>query len=857
MSGNFKQVKTLANLVPKDHQGDIEDSDPWRPAWNPSGTLLALPGSKHVTVIGRVSWQRAFELKDVHAEAVSLVLWSPNGLYLVSYSVDKMLVAWDVSKAPRPKVNEIRFDEKQQAVKWFGCSRGVASLNLGGDYWILDQLIQPSLPDPCSELTAEQQQELASQVPVMQEPPVQDEPVLPQKPAEAPTAKAKGNTDTTGEDTASKSGHEEDNEGTSLNEIKAKLGFGASEEEERQRMVEQLEDTSEEAMLDTSSPAEDIPADPISRGSAVELDQLKSLISRQVAFQPGSTEANANNSRYLAWNSVGVITSHSDAGLSSIEIDFADMKFHRKVRFTDHYGLQLGSLSECGALFASPGTTDKDESRDPYDNRDENSLGKVEAKAPEVRSILAKTLEEAERNEAGNIEEKDEEEEGERSVLFFKPFHGLVSNAEWLMRLPQGERAMNVACGSSFCAVATNRRLLRVLRPDGTQEVPVLLGGPVVAMAGGGSYLLVAFHLHEPSLNGTQSIGFILYEVCPQGSDTCLDVVTKGSLPLPYYESQPLKWLGVADRSLAYMPLFADCSGSIYGLSAFAKFSWVPITKQTKRLWPVAVSSGAVLGVMLTEGKEVGPRVLPRPVLSTLTPTLPMIGLEEGKVGALKFKLEESALNASLVLEQKRWLSTVEGAVDQEEEDLDLLSKQVDAKIIKHFVLCLKLQKLDRAMGLVCRLRSIDAMEIAHMQATKEPNAAPIVEKVEAVIAQRKEEAAQDEAGEDSMSAEEDMEELAETQDLEPSPRNQLSFSQKQPKNPFAKKTMALSPGTKPVNPFAKSSQPASQSHSKTRGKHGSSKSPPVTITPKLGRQSSFSQEARSSTKRRRVESSR
>ena len=855
MSGNFKLLKTFENQMPKDHQGDIVDSDPWRPSWSPTGSMLALPGMKDVQIVGRASWHMAFELKNAHAERVAITLWSPNGLYLITYAVDKTIYAWNLGGTTREKVGELHFDGKQQSIKWCNSTRGVISLNLGGDFWVLDQLIPANSPSPTDELSSTELQALESQVPEMKEAPVQETAITEPKSAEAPVPTA-ANTEeksTTG-DQPKKTEEEDATEGTSLNAIKAKLGFGTSDDLERQRMMEQLEDTSEEAMLDTSTHVEEEGPSSLSvRGSALSLEQLSSLIVRQAAFQPGSTVANTNNSRYLAWNSIGVITSHSDQGVSSIEIDFADMKFHRKIRFTDHYGLSLGSLSLCGALFASPGVTSSDareNTSDPYDHRAENAPSKSEAPVTEVRSILAKTLEEAERNEEGPKEEK-EEDEGERSVLFFKPFHGLLSNAEWQMRLPSGERAMSVACGSSFCAVATNRRLLRVLRPDGTQEVPVLLGGPIVAMVGGGNLLFLTFHEQEPAINGTQNIGFVFYEVCHQGSENCLDEIVHGRLPVPCYEKDPLKWVGIADKSMGQMPVFADCTGHVYGLSVYAKWCWVPLLNESKPFWPVAVTTDSLMAVMLGNGSENGPRVVPRPVLGTIAVKMPMIGLEEGKVGVLKFKLEEGALNATMMLEQKRWLSTIEGTEEEEEENLDALSKQVDAKILKHFVLCLKLGKLDRAMGLIYRLRSVDAMEIAHVQASKEPNAATIIDKIESLIAQRKSEAAD---VEEELSEDEDGNE-EEIHNDDQSPREQLSLSQKPPRNPFAKKTMALSPGAKPVNPFAKASQPNSKP--KACNVARKQKSPSVTITPKLGRQSSFSQEARSSAKRRRVEQSR
>ncbi len=73
---------------------------------------------------------------------------------------------------------------------------------------------------------------------------------------------------------------------------------------------------------------------------------------RQPAFQCGSTPANAQKQRFLAWNLHGAILCREDDTSSHVEIEFADAN-KRPYRFNRPFSFTLGALGEYGALLAA------------------------------------------------------------------------------------------------------------------------------------------------------------------------------------------------------------------------------------------------------------------------------------------------------------------------------------------------------------------------------------------------------------------------------------------------------------------------------------------------------------------------
>jgi chromosome transmission fidelity protein 4 len=167
----------------------------------------------------------------------------------------------------------------------------------------------------------------------------------------------------------------------------------------------------------------------------------------QPAFAPSSTPINESR-RILCWNHVGVVTSYPDPDSSYNLIDVA---FHetaglvggrRPINFTDNLGFIVGTVGEEGALFASDLVEEEDE--DDFDDDGEfDNLG--------VMSEAARKAAKASRRKKKRVDS------GKGSQVYFNRFEtfGRTADKDWVVALPDGERAVGCATGKGWSGVIT------------------------------------------------------------------------------------------------------------------------------------------------------------------------------------------------------------------------------------------------------------------------------------------------------------------------------------------------------------------------------------------------------------------
>ena len=156
----------------------------------------------------------------------------------------------------------------------------------------------------------------------------------------------------------------------------------------------------------------------------------------------------------------------------------------------------------------------------------------------------------------------------------------------------------------------------------GNQGQVAWLKGEPVTMAGRGRFMGVVYHEGEPSADGTQNLGYSLYDtatftVVSQGPVSC---ISKGS---------SLSWIGFSnDFSLLAM----DSDGMVSMLAASSENSWnwtpmldtVGMKKSADdQFWPVTVYDGKLVCVPL-KGGNTYPDASRRPVTTTLSMRLPL-----------------------------------------------------------------------------------------------------------------------------------------------------------------------------------------------------------------------------------------
>jgi chromosome transmission fidelity protein 4 len=139
------------------------------------------------------------------------------------------------------------------------------------------------------------------------------------------------------------------------------------------------------------------------------LQQL--LAAPQQPFQPGSTpykESNASGTpldgerRYLAFNMTGVIYTIFQGTHSVVNVEFHDKTRNRNFHFQDYFNYSMASLGKKGAVFAV----------------------------------------ESSKSTPAQAGDDDEDHQSNPSRIYYRPLGGLADNAEWSMRLPDGEEVM-------------------------------------------------------------------------------------------------------------------------------------------------------------------------------------------------------------------------------------------------------------------------------------------------------------------------------------------------------------------------------------------------------------------------------
>jgi hypothetical protein len=84
------------------------------------------------------------------------------------------------------------------------------------------------------------------------------------------------------------------------------------------------------------------------------------MTSHMCAVRVQSTPAASAKRCFLAYTTVGQITSRDESTYRAVEIEFADVNTGRPIRFNDFDGYTMAAMDMNGALFASPEIQEKD-----------------------------------------------------------------------------------------------------------------------------------------------------------------------------------------------------------------------------------------------------------------------------------------------------------------------------------------------------------------------------------------------------------------------------------------------------------------------------------------------------------------
>ncbi|TIC08665.1 WD40 repeat-like protein [Wallemia mellicola] len=366
----------------------------------------------------------------------------------------------------------------------------------------------------------------------------------------------------------------------------------------------------------------------------------------QRPFQPGSTPQRLDR-RYLAFNMLGVIHSVDQDTHNLVTVEFHDKSARRGYSFQDHFKSSLCALGEEGALYASTGNT---------------------------------------------------------SMIVYKPFDSWSSQQDWSTRLPDGESASILACGSKFVVVSTSKNYLRFFTTSGIQRYVINYGKDVVTASAGKQYFVAVSRSSGGASNGYQNL---VYDVIDLST---FEYVQSGTVPLA--KGVEITWLGFS--SDIDVPVMYDSNGLLSILDKFAtpmQARWVPLLdtntperRQDKdeRYWPVGVTNTQLMCIIL-KGSEQYP-YFPRPLISELDIKIPLLGMD-----SQQGQLEESVMRDSLLLNHAR----DSNEEDEFEEEIKQHEIQIDKGILQLINTACKADKLQRALDAAAMLNQFTSIDAA------------------------------------------------------------------------------------------------------------------------------------------------
>lgn len=325
--------------------------------WTPVGDMLAVPNKNFkIDFYNMVNWASpVFSLSAGpmhHKNSISALAFSPNGKFLASTDLDRMLLIWDISNKKivgRSYIPIIGVD-----ITW----PDDTSIIIGSDkdnILMIDKdtfnslLAQRLIPESNQNNAKENERE-------------NQRPTAPAAPA-APTAPAHEDSDDMGDDVM-ESNDEEDEEDMNLDQPNSQDldGFVIDDEENNHYNYAADENTRRRNHDGMSESTELTDANKRARRENSGENHMYRLNIKSgwgktltKPFSVGSTPFEGSDRRYLTITPVGAVYTVKTQQTFKITVLFFDEENHRKYFFDDLVGYDICSINDQGSVFATSG----------------------------------------------------------------------------------------------------------------------------------------------------------------------------------------------------------------------------------------------------------------------------------------------------------------------------------------------------------------------------------------------------------------------------------------------------------------------------------------------------------------------
>lgn len=787
----------------------------YRMGWHPTEPIVAIPSTMGSIIYcfsdSDGNWQDEVLTSAHQNHEVNIATFSPCGKYLASCAVDGSIALWKIENKSKPSFDVWRYvvsdstsvDKSVVDLMWYGqdlivvthCSWTILK-DFGFDKTKHESVqyvaVSPSLTSNITNITRapESFPHELSQVSKFKR-----------------LKKLKATTDIQPDDLS-------DEEVESISVIKQQLA--------PVRVSPVKGSTDEDNELDADADREEVDTMEGGLGGKIEkyiqeYAATSIMPGTAVTFQHdvvqlGSTKYDEKGRRYLVWNSIGNITTRTEAVSNRIEIRFANKSRRNKQEaFPDNWGFTMAALSHEGAVFAS----------EPIDD-DTLDFDEISKKRPK-----------------------------QGSTIYYHAFsagterlHG--ANESFTMKLNLDEAALSVAAGCGWVAVVTSRGFLRLFSSTGHQLSVSWLKGPVVAVCGYETLLAIVYN--SGVVYGGFSLGMELLQITPNDA-SCSRQLAVANVPLA--PGAKLEWMCFSVDT--HVLFIQDSAGivsmfSSSGASAHGSWLWIPVLEIDKfkkssghKYWPITVLEDKLAYVLLNGENK--PAIYPEPVVTTRAFRIPICETKEGKDKGedVNERVHQIILEGcrgnylqQLILDNQITGKNILGASADALDEL-LAKQQVDADriVLKLFQESCRLQRIAQAVDLAMKIRTEKALGVA-IAIANHFGRSVVAQRVEDIMQFRRQ------ISVDIVNPENDYDSYVGHSGTSTS---QIAQEKQRPQSILDSDNSTQQKRVAAVNPFAKSSDVHSPLKKRSNTLEDES---PASKKATLSRQSSFSQEARS-----------
>ena len=495
--------------------------------WHPDGRAFVAPTpTRSLQVVSRSDWQNHRSFPSGHSGDITAAAWTHNGALLASAGNDRSLTLWNT------KTQEIikKFDSIRQPIvsmSWHPTENVLSYANNDGELYIHTDFI------PSEHLGLLQK--------TLQAAPLRGEPL-----SEVSGNAQRGYINGAKENEQRRAGTPD-----SLDDI---LGLEPSEHGDEDDFIID-DDGAGYAEFPNGNGHAKRPGDHL---VAPQAKRYQSAVQQwrpqlHAAFQPGSTPWRGDR-RYLCLNLTGFIWTNDQGDHHTISIEFYDRATHRNVHFTDPFLWDKACLTDHGAAFTCPATS-----------------------------------------QTG-------------CTIYYRPHETWTTKTDWRTTLPAGEEVTSLSLSSSYVVVTTTKGYVRIYTLWGVPFRIYRSKSPVIASTSWRDYIFTVSN-GPISPSGSATLIYSIDNV--KRDETCQ---SDDILPLPS-DGTSLSSIFFSARG---DPCIYDSAGVLLPCLHWrtpGQAKWVPLldTRALERLasgrkdesyWPVAVADERFHCIILKGGDK-------------------------------------------------------------------------------------------------------------------------------------------------------------------------------------------------------------------------------------------------------------